>query len=87
MIPAVFEKIYQEMTYFYSFIYLSIYFWLCWVSVAAQSFSSCGERGHFLVVMRGFLIVLAALVVQHRLWHAQASAAAAVGPAVAAPGL
>lgn len=87
VIRSIFEKIYQEMTYFYSFIYLFTYFWPCWVSAAAQLLSSCGERGHFSVVMRGVLKQLASLVAQHRLWHAQVSAAAAVGPAVAAPGL
>ena len=46
---------------------LFIYFWLCWVFVAAQSFSSCGERGLLLLAVRGLLIVVASLVVEHRL--------------------
>ena len=28
------------------FIYLFIYFWLCWVFVCARAFSSCGGGGH-----------------------------------------
>ena len=34
---------YKALKDFCSFVF--IYFWLCWVSVAAQLFSSCGERG------------------------------------------
>ena len=34
---------YKAMKDFCSFIF--IYFWLCWVSVASQLFSSCGGRG------------------------------------------
>ena len=54
VIPTAFEKIYQKMTYFSSFIYLFTYFQLCWVCVAEQSFSSCGEQGHLLAVMLAF---------------------------------
>ena len=34
---------YKALKDFCSFVF--IYFWLCWVSVAAQLFSSCGEWG------------------------------------------
>ena len=40
--------------------YLFIYFWLCWVFVAARGlFSSCSERGLLFVVVRGLLTVVA----------------------------
>ena len=45
-----------------------VYFWLCWVFIAARGlFSSCGERGLLFVEVRGLLIVVASLVVEHRL--------------------
>ena len=48
--------------------YLFIYFWLCWVFVAARGlFSSCGERGLLFVVVRGLLIAVASLVAEHGL--------------------
>ena len=43
------------------FIYLFIYFWLCWVFVAACGLSLVA------VVVRELLIVMASLVVEHRL--------------------
>ena len=33
-----------------------------------QAFSSCGEWGLLLVVVRGLLIAVASLVAEHRLW-------------------
>ena len=51
-----------------NFMYLFIYFWLCWVFVAARGlFSSCGERGLLFVVVRGLLIAVASLVAEHGL--------------------
>ena len=45
-----------------------IYFWLCWVFVAApRAFSSCGELGLLFVAVHGPLIVMASLVAEHRL--------------------
>ena len=44
-------------------IILSIYFWLCWVFIDAQGFLSVVQR---------LLIVVVSLVVDHRLWGAQA---------------
>ena len=32
------------LTFLFKIIYLFIYFWLCWVFVAARVFSSCGAR-------------------------------------------
>ena len=46
---------------------LFIYFWLCWVFVAAWAFSSCGERGLLFVAVHGLLNAVASLVVEHRL--------------------
>ena len=50
------------------FIYQFIYFWLHWVFVAARGlFSSCSERGLLFVAVRGLLIAVASLVVEHGL--------------------
>ncbi len=55
-------------TCFYKFIYLFIYFWLCWVLVAARGLSfSCGERGLLFIAVRGLLIAVASLVAEHGL--------------------
>ena len=52
----------------YLFFNKSIYLWLCWVFVAAcVLFSSCGEQGLLFVVVRGLLIAVASLVVEHGL--------------------
>ena len=47
-------------------IYLFIYLWLCWVF---HCFSSPEGRGCSLVVGHGLHIVVAPLVVEHRLWY------------------
>ena len=44
-----------------------IYFWLRWVFVAAQAFSSYGKRGPLPVVVHGPLIAVASLVAEHGL--------------------
>ena len=46
---------------------LLIYLWLCWVFVAARSFSSCCERGLLFVAVCGLLIAVASLVAEHGL--------------------
>ena len=47
---------------------LFIYFFLCWVFVAARRlFSSCGEQGLLFVAVRRLLIAVASLVAEHRL--------------------
>ena len=62
-------KYYPLKKIIYLFIY---YFWLCWVFVPAQAFSSCGVwRLLFIVVHRLFIMV--ASVAEHRFWGAQAS--------------
>ena len=44
------------------------FFGLRWVFVAARGlFSSCGEQGLLFLVMRGLLIAMASLVVEHGL--------------------
>ena len=49
-------------------LYLFIYFWLLWVFVAAQTFSSCGEWGLLsLVVVCRLLIVMASFAAEHKL--------------------
>ena len=54
-----------------SFLFSLIYFWRCWVFVSAQAvFSSWGEQGLFFVAVHGFLIVVASLVAEHRLYSA-----------------
>ena len=60
--------VYLSSIYHFLKINLFIYLWLCWVFVAAHGlFSSCGERGLLFVVVHGLLIVVASLVVEHRL--------------------
>ena len=49
----------------YLFIY--IYFWLRWVFVAAQAFSSCGEWGLLFIAVHGLLTAAASLVAEHGL--------------------
>ena len=45
-----------------------LYFWLCWVFIAVCGlFSDCGERGLLFVAVRGLLIAVASLVVEHGL--------------------
>ena len=56
------------MFFVFSLINLFIYFCLRWVFVAVRGLSSsCGERGLLFVVVRGLLIAVASLVVDHRL--------------------
>ena len=42
-----------------------VYFWLCWVFVAARML--CGEHRYFLVAVCGFLIAVASLIAEHGL--------------------
>ena len=61
--------------YLFIFINLFIYFWLCWVFIAAHGlFSSCGEREllfvavhGLLVAVHGLLVVVTSLAAEHRL--------------------
>ena len=51
------------------FVYLFIYLFLAALGLrcCARAFSSCGERGLLIVAVRGLLIVVASLVVEHGL--------------------
>ena len=52
----------------YLCMYVCMYVWLHWVFIAVRRlFSSCGERGLLFVVVRGHLIAVASLVVEHGL--------------------
>ena len=43
-------------------------FWLRWVFIAVRGlFSSCGERGLLFIAVRGLLIAVASLAVEHGL--------------------
>ena len=51
------------------FLIYFIYSWLRWVFSAVRGLSfSCGERGLLFVAVRGLLIAVASLVVEHGLW-------------------
>ena len=52
--------------FFFFFEDLFIYFWLCWVFIAGQAFSSCSDQGPFFVAIRG-LFIAASLVMEHGL--------------------
>ena len=60
-------------------ILLTYLFWLHWVSVAVQAFSSRYEQGLLFAVVHGPLSAAACLSAEHGLWGAQASLAAADG--------
>ena len=53
-------------------IYVCVYiyiFWLCWVfCCCTQASSGCSEQRLLFVAAHGLLIVVASLVVEHRLW-------------------
>ena len=53
--------------FFNLFIYLFIYFWLCWVFVAARGLSLVAASGDYSVAVHGLLIAVASLVAEHRL--------------------
>ena len=52
---------------YFVLIILFIYFCLCWVFIAVRAFSRCGEQRLLSVAVHGLLIVVASLVVEHRL--------------------
>ena len=55
--------------FFFFFIYLFIYLFLAVLGLrcCAQAFSGCGEWGLLFVAVRGLLIAVASLVVEHGL--------------------
>ena len=58
----------RHVIYFFFFFNLFIYFWLGRVFVAVRRlFSSCSEWGLLFVAVRGLLIAVASLVVEHGL--------------------
>ena len=63
------------------FIYL-IYLFLAALDLCccAWAFSSCGERGLLFIAVRGLLIAVASLAVEHVLQGARASVVVARGP-------
>ena len=52
-------------TCFYICIYIYFFFLICWILVATQAFSSCGEQGLLFVVMHGPLTAAASPVAEH----------------------
>ena len=52
------------------FIYLFLFLAVLALRCCARSFSSCGERGLLFVAVRGLLIAVASLVVEHGLYSA-----------------
>ena len=51
-----------HLNHFLILIILFVCFWLCWVLVAVQVFSSCGERGLLCSCGSRLLIAVASLV-------------------------
>ena len=43
------------------------FFWLCWIFIAAQAFSSCSQRGLLFVVVLRLVTAVASLVPRHGL--------------------
>ena len=56
-----------------------IYFWLCWVFLAAWAFLQLWRAGSSLVAVHGLLIAVASLIGEHRLQGEQASVVPACG--------
>ena len=59
--------LYADALFFFFLNYLFIYLWLCWV------FLYLGRGGPTLVAVRGFLTAATSLVMEYKLWDAQAS--------------
>ena len=53
--------------FFYMYICLLIYFWLCWVFIAARGLSLVAVSRGYSVAVHRFLIAVASLAAQHRL--------------------
>ena len=63
LLPMASPSFFFELKIFFKF-----FFWLRWVFVVACGlFSSCSERGLLFIVVRGLLIAVASLVVEHGL--------------------
>ena len=62
------EEDQQKMTNFLFYLFIYYYFLaVLGLHCCARAFSSCSERGLLFVVVRGLLITVASLVVEHRL--------------------
>ena len=67
------------LSFSFFFKFNCIYFWLCWVSVAAQAFSLVAVSGDFsLLVVHGLLFAVVSLVAKHELWGTRTSLVAAL---------
>ena len=75
---------YYLLIYFYNYFFLC--FWLHWISVAAQVFSSCDEQELHFVAVCGLLITMPSLVAAHRLWALGLQSLKHTGSVVGAPG-
>ena len=64
---------------YFLFIILSIYFWLCWVFIAVQAFSSCSEQRLLFTAVHRLLVVVASFISKHRLQGTWASITVAPG--------
>ena len=52
---------------FFQIIYLHVYFWLCWIIVAACGLSLAAASGGYSLVAAHRLLVAVASLVEHRL--------------------
>ena len=78
--PSIFS---QRALLFFFF----IYFFLCWVMVAAQGFSLVAKSGGDSLVVLGLLNAVASLVVEHGLKGAQAQQLQPMGSGLVVRGL
>ena len=53
--------------YFFNYIFIYLFMAALGLRCCMRAFSSCGERGLLFVVVRGLLIAVASLVVEHGL--------------------
>ena len=70
MVIVFHKKEYYITTFLFFFFYKFIYLFLAVLGLrfCVQAFPSCGERGLLFIAVRGLLIVVASLVVEHRLY-------------------
>ena len=67
-VPGIFTILLLLLVFKENLFILFIYFWLRSVFRCAPAFSSCGERGLLFVAVRGLLIAVASVAVEHRLY-------------------
>ena len=58
----------MENTGCYLIFFFFFFFWLHWVFVAVRGLSLVAASGGYSVVVRGLLIAVASLVMEHGLW-------------------